>query len=126
MVAALRFFSTITLGRPDLSRKLIRIHCRRKLPTVLSIEEVGRLLSATSASSIVRLSRWPMALACGSPRLPRSRVGDIDSKRMLIRVERGKSLPLRRPGAGFPEGHTMARKKSRREIASGWQTTQGV
>jgi integrase/recombinase XerD len=48
MVAALRFFSTITLDRPDLSRKLIRIHCRRKLPTVLSIEEVGRLLSATS------------------------------------------------------------------------------
>jgi hypothetical protein len=40
MVTALHFFLTITLDRPDLSRKLIRIHYRRELPTVLNPEEV--------------------------------------------------------------------------------------
>jgi len=47
-VAALRFFFTITLDRPELSRKLIRIACLRKLPVVLSPEEVARLLGATT------------------------------------------------------------------------------
>jgi integrase/recombinase XerD len=35
-VAALRFFFTQTLDRPDLSRKLIRLRYPRKLPAVLS------------------------------------------------------------------------------------------
>ena len=35
-VAALRFFFTQTLDRPDLSRKLIRLRYPRKLPSVLS------------------------------------------------------------------------------------------
>jgi site-specific recombinase XerD len=49
-VAALRFFFTTTLDRPDLSRKLIRIPYPRKLPTVLSPEEVARLLAATTCA----------------------------------------------------------------------------
>ena len=46
-VAALRFFFT-TLDRPDLSRRLIRTPYPRKLPTVLSPDEVARLLAATT------------------------------------------------------------------------------
>jgi len=46
-VAALRFFFT-TLDRPELSCKLIRIAYSRKLPVVLSPEEVARLLGATT------------------------------------------------------------------------------
>ena len=46
-VAALRFFFTITLDRPDLSRRLVLARYPRKLPVVLSVEEVGRLLEAT-------------------------------------------------------------------------------
>jgi integrase/recombinase XerD len=45
-VSALRFFFTITLDRPDLSRRLVLIRYPRKLPDVLSVEEVGRLLEA--------------------------------------------------------------------------------
>jgi len=45
-VAALRFCFTQTLGRPDLFRKLIRLRYPRKLPAVLSAEEVARLLAA--------------------------------------------------------------------------------
>jgi integrase/recombinase XerD len=43
-VSALRFFFTVTLDRPDLSRRFVLVRYPRRLPTVLSVEEVGRLL----------------------------------------------------------------------------------
>src|SRR3954451_2039394 len=45
-VSALRFFFTVTLDRPDLSRRLVLVRHPRRLPTVLSVEEVGQLLEA--------------------------------------------------------------------------------
>jgi integrase/recombinase XerD len=45
-VSALRFLFTVTLDRPDLSRRLVLARHPRKLPDVLSVEEVGRLLDA--------------------------------------------------------------------------------
>jgi site-specific recombinase XerC len=36
----------VTLDRPDLSRKLVLAPRPRKLPDVLSVDEVGRLLEA--------------------------------------------------------------------------------
>jgi integrase/recombinase XerD len=47
-VAALRFFFTTTVDRLDLSHKLIHVSYPRKLPTVLSPDEVARLLGATT------------------------------------------------------------------------------
>jgi len=89
-VAALRFFFTVTLDRPDLSRKLIRLAYPRKLPTVLSPEEVARLLAATTC----RKHRAALGVAYGAglrvAEVAALKVGDIDSQRMLIRVERGK------------------------------------
>ena len=40
-VSALRFLFTVTLERPDLSRRLVLAARHRKLPDVLSVEEVG-------------------------------------------------------------------------------------
>src|SRR5271167_1901681 len=48
-VSALRFFFTVTLDRPDLSRRLVLARYPRKLPNVLSVEEVG-LLHINAAS----------------------------------------------------------------------------
>ena len=45
-VTALRFFFGATLDRAELARHLARVHYPRKLPRVLSPEEVGRLLEA--------------------------------------------------------------------------------
>jgi hypothetical protein len=42
-VSALRFFFTVTLDRPGLSRRFVLVSHPRKLPTVLNIEDVGRL-----------------------------------------------------------------------------------
>ncbi len=66
-VAALRFFFTTMLDRPDLSRKLIRVPYPRKLPTVLSPDEVARLVAAATcikhraalAEASARAPGWP-------------------------------------------------------------------
>ena len=47
-VAALRFFFTVTLDRPDLARRLTVVREPRRLPAVLSVEEVTLLLQAAS------------------------------------------------------------------------------
>jgi site-specific recombinase XerD len=89
-VAALRFFFTTTLDRPELSRKLVRLPDPRKLPVVLSPEEVARLLGATTCLK----HRAALGVAYGAglrvAEVASLKVGDIDSERMLIRVERGK------------------------------------
>ena len=41
IVSALRFFFTHTLDRPDLARRLVRVMPPRKLPAVLSPDEVA-------------------------------------------------------------------------------------
>lgn len=48
IVSALRFFFTQTVDRPDLARRLVRLAHPRKLPVVLSRDEVARLLNATT------------------------------------------------------------------------------
>ncbi len=45
-IAALRFFSNVTLERPDLVRPLTTVNQPRRAPVVLSQEEVRRLLEA--------------------------------------------------------------------------------
>ena len=64
-VSALRFFFNVTLDRPDLSRRLVLARFPRKLPAVLSVEEVGRLLEAAPGPSTGLLSALPMVPGCG-------------------------------------------------------------
>ena len=45
-VTALRFFFKVTLDRPETTRRLVFVYEPRKLPRVLSPEEVWRLLEA--------------------------------------------------------------------------------
>jgi integrase/recombinase XerD len=89
-IAALRFLFTMTLDRPDLSRKLVRVFQPRKLPSVLSLDEVGALLAATTCLK----HRAMLSVAYGSGlragEVVALKVGHIDSQRMVIRVERGK------------------------------------
>src|SRR5215472_4017726 len=88
-VSALRFFFTVTLDRSDLARRLTVVPYPRRIPAVLSVEEVTLLLRAAIAPKY----RAAFATAYGAG-LRVSEValkaGDIDSKRMLLRVERGK------------------------------------
>ena len=63
-VAALRFFFTMTLDRPDLARRLTVVSEPRRLPAVLSVEEVTLLFEAAPGRSIRRHSRPPTAPGC--------------------------------------------------------------
>jgi site-specific recombinase XerD len=90
IVAALRFFFTHTLDRPDLARKLVRVAHPRTLPVVLSRDEVARLLDATTC--LKHQAALSVAYGAGLrvSEVSALKVRDIDSERMLIRVERGK------------------------------------
>ncbi len=89
-VSALRFFFNYTVDRPDLARKLIRLRYPRKLPVVLSPDEAGRLIAATTCLK----HRAALSVAYGAglrvAEVAQLKVGNIDSERMLIVVERGK------------------------------------
>src|SRR6202007_3198347 len=90
IVSALRFFFTHTVDRPDLARKLVRVAHPRNLPIVLRRDEVARLLNATTCIK----HRAALSVAYGAglrvAEVAALKIGDIDSERMLIRVERGK------------------------------------
>jgi integrase/recombinase XerD len=89
-VAALRFFFNVTLGRADLARPLATLRLERKVPVVLSAEEVARLLEA--APSIKYKAALSVAYGAGLrvSEVVALKVSDIDSKRMMLRVEQGK------------------------------------
>ena len=98
--SALRFFFGTTLDRAELARHLARVHYPKKLPRVLSPEEVGRLLEATPGPGLKYKAALSVAYGAGlrAGEVVMLRVGDIDSKRMLMRVEQGKGddAPARR------------------------------
>src|SRR6266487_3333693 len=50
-VAALRFFFTVTLDRPEMARHLTFVREPRKIPVILSLEEIARLLEAAPGPS---------------------------------------------------------------------------
>lgn len=90
VVSALRFLFTQTLDRPDLARRLVRVSHPRKLPVVLSRDEVTRLLNATTC--LKHQAALSVAYGAGLrvAEVSMLKVRDVDSERMLLRVERGK------------------------------------
>ena len=89
-VSALRFFFTVTLDRPDLSRRLVLARYPRKLPAVLSVEEVGQLLEAAPGPEYKAILGTAYGAGLRVSEVASLKIGDIDSTRMLIRVEQGK------------------------------------
>ena len=90
-VSTLRFFFKITLGRADIVNHTQFIHVPRKLPVVLSPEEVARFLDAAPGlkyKSGIKCSLWSRIARVSE--VVALKVSDIDSKRMVIRIEQGK------------------------------------
>ncbi len=85
-VAALRFFFIKTLKRHQFREFLPYPKDHRRLPTVLSPEEVSRLINA--AGTLFRRTLLMTLYGTGMRRseLAHLKVGDIDSQRMIIRV----------------------------------------
>jgi integrase/recombinase XerD len=89
-VSALRFLFLVTLKRRDLARALVIIRYPRKLPDVLSVEEAARLLEA--APGLKYKAALGVAYGAGLrvSEVAHLKVDDVDSTRMLLRVEQGK------------------------------------
>lgn len=89
-ITGLTFFFDVTLGRPDVMAKMQSVRVPLKLPTVLSREEVARLLGAVG--HIKHQTALSVAYGTGLrvSEVVALRVTDIDSERMTLRVEQGK------------------------------------
>ncbi len=88
--SALRFFFHTTLGRSGFGDRMARIPTPERLPVVLSPEEVALLLA--HAPSLKYRAALSVAYGCGLrvSEITSLKITDIDSARMLIRVEQGK------------------------------------
>jgi site-specific recombinase XerD len=90
LITGLKFFFVTTLNRPDLIASMQAVHEPRRLPVVLSREEVARLIAA--AENL----KWQTAISVAygaelrASEVMSLKISDIDSQRMVLRVEQGK------------------------------------
>ena len=89
-VTALRFFFKVTLDQPQTTRRLVFVYEPRKLPRVLSPEEVWRLLEAAPGPKYKAALSVAYGAGLRAMEVVGLKVSDVDSKRMMIRVEQGK------------------------------------
>jgi integrase/recombinase XerD len=89
-VVALRFFFTVTLDRGGLARHLTFVREPRKMPVVLSPEEVTRLLEAAPGPKYKAALGAAYGAGLRVSEVVSLKVPDVDSKRMLLRIEQGK------------------------------------
>jgi len=94
-VAALRFFFIRTLRREGFGEELPYPKEPERLPTILSRDEVARLINA--ASNLKQRAMLMLLYGTGLRRKEVAwlRVSDIDSSRMMIHVENGKGARSR-------------------------------
>jgi integrase/recombinase XerD len=89
-VSALRFLFSVTLERPDLARRLTVVRQPRKLPLVLSAQEVALLLEAAPGPKYKAALATAYGAGLRVAEVVALKVGDVDSTRMMLRVEQGK------------------------------------
>ncbi len=89
-LTGLKFLFETTLDHPALMAKMHAVHEPRKLPVVLSREEVARLLAAVD--NLKHQTALSVAYGAGlrASEVVALKVSDIDSQRMTLRVEQGK------------------------------------
>ncbi len=87
---ALRFVYEITLGRDDVARSIAPAKQPRTLPVVLSADEVARFFAAITNIKHRAILMTAYAAGLRVSEAVNLRVNDIDSRRMVIRIDQGK------------------------------------
>ena len=89
-LSGLRFFFEVTLDDANRLKKIKRVHQPRRIPQILSVEEVTCLIEA--AGSLKNQAALSVAYGAGLRRseVVHLKISDIDKDRMIIRVEQGK------------------------------------
>src|SRR5271167_303395 len=89
-VCALRFFYGVTLGHGEIPERIPYAREPRKLPVVLNADEVVRFLEAVPSLKTRAALTTAYAAGLRASEAVGLKVADIDSGRMVIRVEQGK------------------------------------
>ena len=91
-IISLRFFFSVTCGREEMKRYMQFHRQPRKLPVVLSVEEVAKLLTSVPGPGLKYRAALGISYGAGlrASEVCNLRIGDIDSQRMLIHVDQGK------------------------------------
>ena len=89
-IRGLRFFFETTLERPAALKRMSPVRVPERLPVVLSVADVTRLLDA--APNLKSKAALSVAYGAGlrASEVCHLKITDIDSERMIIRVEQGK------------------------------------
>ena len=115
IVCALRFFYGVTLGHDTIPERIAYAREPQKLPVVLSADEVVRFLEAIPSlkSRIALTTVYATGLRVSEVVV--LKISDIDSHRMVIRVEQGK---------GGKDRYVMLSPQLLRILRSYWQVTR--
>jgi len=89
-ITGLNFFFGTTLEHPELMTKMHTVPTPRKIPVVLSRDEVARLIG--SAGNLKNQTMLAVAYGAGlrANELVSLKVSDIDGQRGVLRIEQGK------------------------------------
>jgi site-specific recombinase XerD len=111
-VSGIRFFYTHTLGRKSVSLSIPPRKKVRKLPEILSAEELESLFAALSNQKHRTLLMTTYSAGLRLSEVVHLRITDIDSKRMMIRVQQGK---------GRRDRYTILSKRLLTELRAYWR-----
>jgi integrase/recombinase XerD len=89
-ITGLRFFFEVTLRRLDALALMSPVHEPRKLPIVLSVGEVEQIIEAAGGLKYRAMLSVAYGAGLRANEVVHLKVSDIDSQRMVIRVEQGK------------------------------------
>jgi site-specific recombinase XerD len=89
-VCALRFFYGVTLGHGDIPERIAYAREPRKLPVVLNADEVVRFLEAVPSLKVRTALTTAYAAGLRASEAVGLKIANVDSGRMVIRVEHGK------------------------------------
>ncbi len=124
-VSALRFFFSVTLGRGDAQLGMTTVRTPHRVPVILSPEEVACLLDA--APGLKYKAALSVAYGAGlrAAEVVSLKVSDIDSRRIVIRVEQGKGRKdryamLSRPLLDLLRAWWLAARKRGVMLPGGW------
>jgi integrase/recombinase XerD len=112
IVAGLRLFYQRVLLRPDVEPWIPRRRSPQRLPEILSIDEVGRLLATVTNPKHRALLMTMYSAGLRSSEALRLQLSDIDSSRMVIRIRRGK---------GDKDRYTILTQALLRELRAYWK-----
>src|SRR3954466_4467340 len=89
-VSALRFFFSVTVDRPAVTKPLTFVAEPRKIPVVLSPEEVAWVLEAAPGPKYKAALSAAYGAGLRVSEVVALKVSDVDPRRMVLRIEQGK------------------------------------